>query len=339
VPPTSIAAADAVKLVIQIPCYNESETLARALADLPRELPGISDIETLVVNDGSEDDTVRVARQNGVDHIVDLPYNRGLAYAWLAGIEVALRAGADIVVNTDGDNQYYGPDVRLLVEPILRGQADVVIGARPIEDIEHFTWLKKRLQRLGSRVVARAAGASVPDAASGFRAYTRQAALMLSVGPAQYTHTVDTIIRAARKGMRVMSVPVRVNEKLRESRLIGSVLHYVWRQALTVLRVVTMVQPLKVFGLAAALFGAVGLAGCLRFLYFYFFTTRGQGHVQSLVLSAALLIVAFVIGMIGLAADMISANRQLIEDALYRLKRLEFANGEDTDQSAEADGP
>jgi glycosyltransferase involved in cell wall biosynthesis len=312
-----------VKLIIQIPCYNEEETLAEVLADLPEAMPGVDQIETLVIDDGSEDETVRVAEEGGVNHIVALPRNRGLASAWSAGIDAALRQGADIIVNTDADNQYVGADVVELVRPILSGEAEIVVGARPIEDIEHFSWLKKRLQRLGSWVVTRVAGVAVPDAASGFRAYSREAALTLNVSSLQYTHTADTIIRAARKGMAIRSVPVRVNKRLRESRLIGGTLSYVWHQAVIIFRVFTMLQPLKVFGVAAALLMLLGLAGCVRFLVFYF-SGNGSGHVQSLLLSAILIIVAFVVGMIGLAADMIAANRQLIEDSLCRLKRMEM---------------
>jgi glycosyltransferase involved in cell wall biosynthesis len=325
-----------VKLIIQIPCYNEEETLAEVLADLPEAIPGVDQIETLVIDDGSEDETVRVAEESGVDHIVNLPRNRGLASAWSAGIDAALRQGADIIVNTDADNQYVGADIVALVRPILSGEAEIVIGARPIEDIEHFSWLKKRLQRLGSWVVTRVAGVAVPDAASGFRAYAREAALTLNVSSPQYTHTADTIIRAARKGMTIRSVPVRVNKKLRESRLIGGTLSYVWHQAVIIFRVFTMLQPLKVFGVAAALLMLLGLAGCVRFLVFYF-SGHGSGHVQSLLLSAILIIVAFVVGMIGLAADMIAANRQLIEDSLYRLKRMEMGKSSSRRVTDESD--
>ncbi|MHC4593111.1 MAG: glycosyltransferase family 2 protein [Planctomycetota bacterium] len=325
-----------MKLIIQIPCYNEEETLAEVLADLPEAIPGVDQIETLVIDDGSEDETVRVAEESGVDHIVNLPRNRGLASAWSAGIDAALRQGADIIVNTDADNQYVGADIVALVRPILSGEAEIVIGARPIEDIEHFSWLKKRLQRLGSWVVTRVAGVAVPDAASGFRAYAREAALTLNVSSPQYTHTADTIIRAARKGMTIRSVPVRVNKKLRESRLIGGTLSYVWHQAVIIFRVFTMLQPLKVFGVAAALLMLLGLAGCVRFLVFYF-SGHGSGHVQSLLLSAILIIVAFVVGMIGLAADMIAANRQLIEDSLYRLKRMEMGKSSSRRVTDESD--
>jgi len=314
---------DSVKLIIQIPCYNEEETLPRVLADLPRSIPGVDRIETLVINDGSTDATARVAIECGVDHLVDLPRNRGLAHAWSTGIEAALRQGADIIVNTDGDNQYVGADVAKLVEPLLKGEADIVIGARPLEQIEHFSWLKKRLQYLGSRIIGLLAGTSVPDAASGFRAYSWEAALRLSAGLQQYSHTADTIIRAAREGLTVKSVPVGVNGKLRESRLMSGMLDYLWQQALTVGRVVTMTHPLRVFGVAAGVFLLIGVAGCARFLLF-FFRGHGSGHVQSLLLSGVLITVGVVVGMIGLAADMIAANRRLIEESLYRIRRAEI---------------
>lgn len=315
--------AKTVKLIIQVPCFNEEQTLGQVLADLPKTIPGVEAVETLVINDGSADATSQLARSMGVHHIVELPHNRGLAAAWLAGIDACLREGADIIVNTDGDNQYAGDDIAKLVAPIVNGEAEMVIGARPIEEIRHFSWLKKRLQRLGSWAVTAFTGIQVPDAASGFRAYTREAALLLSVVPPQYTHTIDTLIRAAQKNLKIRSVPVRVNEKARDSRLMANTRHYVWRQSLILFRVFTMTQPLKVFGLAALAFLTLGLAGCARFLVYYF-GNGGSGHVQSVVISAGLIVVGFVVGMIGLAADMISANRELIEDSLYRLRKAEL---------------
>ncbi len=315
-----------MKLIIQIPCRNEEGTLPRTLRDLPSSVPGVDEVETLVVNDGSRDRTVEVAQVLGVDHIVDLPCHRGLAFAWSAGLCAALQAGADIIVNTDADNQYCGEDIPLLVRPILERKADVVIGSRPIEDIEHFSWLKKRLQRLGSWVVSRAAGVRVPDATSGFRAYSRQAALMLNVG-SQYTYTLDTIVRAARNGLKIETIQVRVNGKLRESRLMRSTMGYVWRQGVDLLRVFTHMVPLKVFLGAASVPFVLGTAGWLRFLYYYF-TGQGGGHVQSVVLSTMLVIIAFLIGVVGLVADMIAGNRRLIEDCLVRLKRMEAERAE-----------
>ncbi|MFO8008992.1 MAG: glycosyltransferase family 2 protein [Candidatus Brocadiia bacterium] len=317
-----IGRVGAVKLIVQIPCYNEQQCLPETLADLPEEIPGIDSVETLVVDDGSEDATVHIARRQGVDHVVALGRRRGLAGAWRAGIESALRAGADIIVNTDADNQYEGADVEALVRPILNGEADMVIGERPIGQVEHFSWLKKRLQRLGSWTVSRLAGVKVPDAASGFRAYSRDAAMRLNLN-GSYSHCLETIIRAARSGIAIRSVPVRTNPRRRPSRLMKSTLHYLVRQSVDIVRAFTMVRPLRVFGLAALLLVLLGVAGCVRFLIF-FFSGGGAGHVQSVVLSAMLVIVGFVVGMIGLAADMISANRRLIEESLYRLKKLEM---------------
>ena len=334
-PPRPAAVTRPLKLIIQIPCYNEEHTLAAALGDLPDRIDGIDSIETLIINDGSEDRTIEVARRFGVDHVVDLGGNRGLAVAWSAGMEAALAQGADIIVNTDGDNQYVGRDVAKLVEPILRGEAQMVIGARPIEQIDHFSWLKKRLQRVGSWVVTKFAGVHVPDATSGFRAYSRDAALWLTL-TSDFTHTVETIIRAARRGLAIRSVPIEVNAKSRDSRLIRSVPRYVLRQGIEILRVFTMVRPLKVFTLAALVPLLVGAGGCARFLWYYF---NGEGgHVQSVVLSAMLIVVGFVVGMIGLAADMVAANRRLLEDSLYRLRKLEH-DGLSTppgDQSAQS---
>jgi len=314
-----------MKLIIQIPCYNEEETLPRTLGELPAEIKGIDVIETLIINDGSTDRTLQVARGHGVDHIVNLPCNRGLAYAWATGLDEALRAGADIIVNTDGDNQYCGADIEKLVRPILEGEAEIVIGARPIEDIGHFSWIKKRLQRVGSWVVSRCAGVDVDDAASGFRAYSAETALALSVR-SNYSHCTETLIRAARLGIRIKNVPIRVNAKLRESRLFSSMWRYLLRHAGDIFRIATMVHPLKVFGAPAALFFLLGSVGCIRFLLFYL-NGSGSGHVQSLIFSAIFIMVAFILAMIGLVADMISTNHQLIEDTLTRIKRLEVANG------------
>ncbi len=322
-----------MKLVVQIPCYNEQQSLPATLACLPGEIPGIDSVETLVVDDGSEDATARIAREQGVDHVVELPRRRGLVAAWRAGIEAALRAGADIIVNTDADNQYEGADIEALVGPILAGEADMVIGERPIGQVEHFSWLKKRLQRLGSWTVSRLAGVNVPDAASGFRAYSRDAAMRLNLN-GSYSHCLETIIRAARSGLAISSVPVRTNACTRPSRLMKSTLHYLARQAVDIVRAFTMVRPLRVFGLAALLLVLVGVAGCVRFLL-YFLSGDGAGHVQSVVLSAMLIIVGFVVGMIGLAADMISANRRLIEESLYRLKKLEMDEAAEPDAARE----
>ncbi len=328
-----------MKLVIQVPCFNEEETLAETLSDLPSDVPGVDTVETLVIDDGSTDNTVEVARENDADTIVELPCNKGLAYAWSAGIDAALARGADIIVNTDGDNQYCGQDVPELVRPILRGEAEMVIGSRPIESIGHFSWLKKRLQRLGSWIVSRCAGVHVEDAASGFRAYRSDAALELNL-LSEYSHCTETLIRAARRGITVESVPVRVNKKLRDSRLMSSLPKYLLQQGRDIFRIATMVHPLKVFGTPAVLLFGAGCLGCGRFL-FYYFTDSGGGHVQSLLFSVMFIMVAFVLGMVGFAADMIASNHQLIEDVMVRIKRIDIHNGASDTAGAgtEAGGP
>ena len=314
-----------MKLIIQIPCYNEEQTLPVTLADLPTAIDGVDVIEILVVNDGSTDGTVAVAKEHGVHHIVELPCNRGLAHAWSAGLDAALSAGADIIVNTDGDNQYCGADIETLVRPILDREAEMVIGARPIEEIGHFSWLKKRLQRFGSWVVSRCAGVHVADAASGFRAYSADAACVLNV-LSYYSHTTESLIRAAQRGITIKSVPIRVNDRLRKSRLMSSMPAYVVRQARDIFRILTLVHPLKTFGIPAVVFFMVGLGGGLRFLFLYL-RQSGSGHIQSLLFSVMMIVVSFILGMLGVAADMISSNHRLIEDVLARLRRLEVSGG------------
>jgi len=310
------------KLIIQIPCLNEEKTLPVTVKDLPRQVPGVERVEILVIDDGSTDNTVQVARQIGVDHIVRLTNHKGLAEAFMIGLDTALRLGADIIVNTDGDNQYYGGDIPRLIEPILRGEADIVIGDRRVQQVKHFSWLKKKLQKLGSWVVRHVSDTDVPDATSGFRAYSREAALRLNV-ISRYTYTLETIIQAGKKNIALTHIPVRTNEKLRESRLIDNLWRYIKRSISTILRIYVMYEPLKTFFIVGSLVFSGGLFLGGRFLYF-FFTGHGAGHIQSLILSAVLMIVGFQIAMIGLVADLISGNRRLIEDALYRLKKLEL---------------
>lgn len=310
-----------MKLIIQIPCYNEEKTLPDVLAELPKAIKGIDKIETLVINDGSDDKTVAVAKECGVDHIVDLKTNFGLAYAFSAGIEASLKLGADLIVNTDGDNQYNGADIEILVRPILKDEADLVIGAREIENIDHFSFLKKRLQRWGSRVVSRAAGVKIPDVTSGFRAFSREAALNLNI-MSGYTYTLESIIQAGRKGIRIKSVPVSTNEKLRESRLIKSMYSYVRISMFTILRVLMFYRPLGFFALMGALLFLAGLIPGIRFLWFWF-TGHGSGHIQSLILATILIILGFQTLVLGLLADLIGNNRRLIEDLLYRIKKKE----------------
>lgn len=307
-----------MKLIIQIPCYNEEATLPLTLADLPRALPGIETIETLIVDDGSRDRTVEVARELGVHHIARHKRNRGLAAAFQTGLEAALAAGADIIVNTDADNQYCGADIGRLVEPILAGRADIVVGDRGVAALAQFSPLKRRLQTLGSAVVQRAAGIPIPDATSGFRAFSREAALRLTV-LSEYTYTLETLIQAGARGMAVTFTPIRTNPQTRKSRLIRNIPSFLALQAVTILRFYTMYRPLRVFMTAGGvLIGAALILG-LRFLYFYV-GGRGAGHVQSLILAAVLAIVGFQVGLIGLVADAVSMNRRMLEEMMWRAR-------------------
>jgi glycosyltransferase involved in cell wall biosynthesis len=308
-----------MKLIIQIPCLNEAETLPVTLADLPREVPGFDSVEWLVIDDGSSDGTSEVARAHGVDHIVRHPVNRGLARAFMSGLEAALEAGADVIVNTDADNQYRAECIPALVEPILAGRAQMVIGARPIADNPEFSPLKKLLQRLGSWTVRVASGTSIPDAPSGFRAYHREAALQLYVLNA-YTYTLETIIQAGRKGIPLASVPVTVNRDLRPSRLMSSTLDYIRRSIFTIVRIFVVYKPLRFFTFLAGLTALPGLIGIGRFLV-YWAAGEGGGHLQSLILSGALVATAAIFQMGGLMADVVAANRRLLEDIRARQLR------------------
>ena len=310
------------KLIIQIPCLNEAATLPATLADLPRTVPGIDRVEVLIVDDGSTDGTSAVARAHGVDHIVRFTRRKGLAAAFTAGIDACLRHGADYIVNTDGDNQYSGRDIPLLLGPLLTGSADIVIGDRKIQDVEHMSPGKKRLQRIGSWVVRQVSGTKVPDTTSGFRAYTREAALRLSI-VSEFSYTLESIILAGKKRIAVAHVPVATNPRLRESRLFGSTWTYLKASAATIVRIYAMYEPLKVFSFIGLVIFTAGFLISIRFLYYYV-TGAGLGHLQSLILSAVLLIVGFQVGLIGLVADVISGNRKLIEDVLYRVKKLEL---------------
>ncbi len=317
-----------MKLIIQIPCYNEEKTLPVTLANIPRQVEGVDEVEILVIDDGSTDRTVEVAREHGADHIVRLTNNKGLAEAFMAGLDAALRLGADIIVNTDGDNQYNGADIARLIRPIVEGKADMVVGDRQIDTIEHFSPAKKTLQKLGSWVVRQVSGTDVPDATSGFRALSREAAMRMNV-VSRFTYTLETIIQAGKKNIALTSVPVRTNEKLRESRLFGSMWGYIKRSVGTIFRIYAMYEPLRTFAIIGTLIFGSGAAIGVRFLYFYL-TGHGGGHVQSLILAAILSIVGFQVIMIGLLADLIGANRRLLEDALYRLKRIELNGLEKT---------
>lgn len=312
-----------MKLIIQIPCLNEEKTLPQTLRDLPRSIPGVDVIETLVIDDGSSDRTVQVAREHGVNHIVRLTNRKGLAEAFMSGLDAALKLGADIIVNTDGDNQYRGDCIPDLIVPILEGRADMVIGDRQVETIEHFSIVKKKLQKLGSWVVRQVSGTDVPDTTSGFRAYSKEAALRVNV-ISRFTYTLETIIQAGKKNIAVTHVPIRTNSKLRESRLFTSIPAYVGRSLGTIFRIYTMYEPLRMFSLIGILFAVAGAIRPVLFVYDYLMT-GGKGHVQSLILSAVLLMLGFLFHLIGVVADLIAGHRRLTEDTLYRVKKLELS--------------
>ncbi len=311
------------KLIIQVPCYNEEKTLPGMLADLPKELPGIASIEVLVINDGSTDNTVDVASRNGVKHIISLTKRKGLAAVFSAGIDASLKLGADIIVNTDADNQYRGEDIGRLIKPILEGKADLVIGNRKIEEIKHFSFIKKKLQRVGSRVVQYLSGLDIPDATTGFRAYSRDAAIGLNV-ISEFTYTLETIIAAGNNGIAVENIEVPTNPQTRKSRLFRNIPEYLTRSIATLIRVYTMYRPLKVFVRMGAMLFLGGILLGIRFLYFFIAHKGAAGHIQSLILSAVLLIVGFQIILLGMLADLIAANRRLIENTLNRIKRMEL---------------
>lgn len=310
------------KLIIQIPCFNESDTLPVAINALPRYVPGFDKVEWLLIDDGSEDDTSAIACELGVDHIVRHPVNRGLASAFMTGLDACLRLGADVIVNTDADNQYEGADIPLLTAPILAGDADMVIGARPIDETEHFSWIKKKLQRLGSWAVRVASKTDVADAPSGFRAISRETAMRLNVFNA-YTYTLETIIQAGVSNLRVVSVPIRTNADLRPSRLVKSISSYVRRSLITILRVFVIYRPVMFFFWPGLVLGTLGGVAALRFLYFYFVAGDGGGHIQSLIFGTLCIILGALMFMIALLADMITANRKLIERVAIRVQRIE----------------
>ena len=306
-----------MKLIIQIPCYNEEETLPIALADLPRQIDGFDSVEWLIINDGSTDNTVQVAKANGVDHVIHHTRNQGLARAFMTGMDACLRLGADVIVNTDADNQYNAADIPSLVKPVLEKTADIVIGARPIEEISHFSPMKKFLQKTGSWVVRKVSGTDVPDAPSGFRAFSREAAMHLNVFN-EYTYTLETIIQAGQKNMAVTSVPVRVNKDLRPSRLLKSIPSYLHRSIMTIIRIFVIYKPFRFFFAIGSTLIAAGTLIGIRFLYFYF-TGEGDGHIQSLILSAILLISGFQTILVAFLADVLAANRKMLEDMKYQL--------------------
>ncbi len=301
-----------MKLIIQIPCYNEAQTLAIALGALPREVEGFDTVEWLIINDGSTDDTVKVAKECGVDHIVDFKHNQGLAKGFMAGIKECLRHGADVIVNTDADNQYEAKDIPKLVKPILEHKAEYVIGARPIDKTEHFSPAKKFLQKLGSWVVRKASRTDIPDAPSGFRAMSRECAMQLNVYN-NYTYTLETIIQAGQKNMAITSVPIRTNEDLRPSRLLSSIPNYIKKSVVTIVRISVVYKSFQFFMSIAAVLFALGLILGLRYLYFYF-TGDGSGHVQSVILAGVLMGMGFQTGLIAFIADLLSVNRKLLEE-------------------------
>jgi glycosyltransferase involved in cell wall biosynthesis len=308
-----------MKLIIQIPCFNEAETLSIALSALPRDVTGFDSVEWLIIDDGSKDDTVNVAKANGVDHVIRHLGNRGLARAFMTGLEASLNLGADVIVNTDADNQYNADDIPALVRPILEGCAEIVVGARPIETIEHFSVIKKLLQKLGSWVVRVASKTDIPDAPSGFRAISRAAAQKLMVFN-DYTYTLETIIQAGQKNMAIVSVPIRVNDDLRPSRLVKSIPSYIKRSIVTIIRIFVIYRPFRFFGAIGAVLLFAGFMIGLRFLLNYL-QGNGAGYIQSLILAALLLGMGFQTLLVAFLADLLAANRKLLEDIRFRIRR------------------
>lgn len=313
-----------MKLIIQIPCYNEEGTLKITYDDLPKKIDGIDEIEYLIINDGSTDKTVEVAKELGFHHIVSFKQNKGLAMGFMAGLDACLHLGADIIVNTDADNQYFGEDIEKLVRPIIENRADIVIGERPIDKTEHFSWKKKKFQHLGSWVVRLASGTNIPDAPSGFRAYSKEAALRINVTN-KYTYTLETIIQAGHNKIAMTSIPIRTNGETRPSRLFTSIRKYMKRSASVIVRSFLMYSPLRFFSTLGSIIFLLGSLIGIRFLYFYF-QGDGAGHIQSLILSAVLILIGVQTIVIGLQADIISANRKILEDIQYRIRKMECDN-------------
>lgn len=311
------------KLIIQIPCHNEAETLPIALKELPREVPGFDKVEWMIIADGCTDDTIAVAKENGVDHVVDLVHHMGLARGFMAGLDACLRLGADVIVNTDADNQYCAADIPKLVEPVLNGEASIVVGTRPISEIEHFSPLKKTLQKLGSWVVRFASDTDVGDAPSGFRAIKRDAAMQLNVF-SEYTYTLETIIQAGQKNITITSVPIRTNGFLRPSRLMKSMSSYIQRSILTILRIFITYRPLKFMLLAGSIPFIAGVILGLRWVVLFFIEGGTRTHLPSLILTAVFLLTGVLVWVMGLIGDLIAVNRKLLEDIQLRVKRIEY---------------
>ena len=321
-----------MKLIIQRPCFNEAETLEVTLNDLPKHIDGIDEIEYLIIDDGSHDNTAEVAKKWGVHYVVRFRRNKGLAKGFMAGLDACLKNGADIIVNTDADNQYCGADIETLVRPILDKKAHIVIGERPIDDTEHFTPLKKKLQHFGSWVVRKASKTTIPDAPSGFRAYSREAAMRINVIN-DYTYTLETIVQSGREKMAVMSVPIRTNPELRESRLFHSMWGYIKKSMLTIVRTYLMYRPLYFFFMLGSILALVGVGFFVR--YFVFFCSgEGGGHLQSLILASTLLIVGFQTIVVGLLGDVISANRKILQDVQYHVRKMDYSRQECEDEKS-----
>lgn len=316
-----------MKLIIQIPCYNEAQTLEIALNALPKYIDGIDIIEYLIINDGSKDNTVEVARNWGVHHIVNFRRNKGLAKGFMAGLDACLQNGADIIVNTDADNQYCGDDIEKLIRPIIDGVTDIVIGERPIDSTEHFSPLKKKLQHFGSWVVRKASNSDIPDAPSGFRAYSREAALRMNVVN-EYTYTLETIVQAGRDKIAMVSVPISTNPELRSSRLFNSMFGYVKKSMLTIIRAFMMYKPLRFFAVMGSVPILIGIGLGIRFLY-YLMTGYGGGHIQSLILASCLIMIGVQTIVVGLQADVIAANRKILEDIQYHVRKISYNKGKD----------
>jgi len=312
-----------MKLIVQIPCFNEEKTLPQTVRDIPRSIDGIDKIEILIIDDGSTDQTVKIAESLNVDHIIRFRHNKGLARAFTAGLDASVQCGADIIVNTDADNQYKGEDIPKLIKPIMEDKAEIVVGDRQVGTISHFSFIKKVLQKFGSWVVRQISETNITDTTSGFRAYSKDAALKLNI-VSPFTYTLESIIQAGKKHITIVHVPIRTNKPLRKSRLFKSIPSYIQRSVVTIVRMYTMFQPLRIFFYFGSTFLLFGSLGVFRFLYLYVLSSGASGHIQSLILSGVFLIMGFMLLMIGLVADIISFNRRLIEDILYRTKKMEL---------------
>lgn len=310
-----------MKLIVQIPCLNEENALPITIRDIPRKIHGVDEVEILVMDDGSTDKTSQVAKECGVEHIIRFNVNQGLAKSFMAGLQTAVHLGADIIVNTDADNQYCGNDIPKLIQPIIEGKADIVIGDREVESIRHFSTSKKILQKIGSWVVRIASDTRIPDAASGFRAYSREAAMRTNI-VSGYTYTLESIIQAGHNRLAITHIPVRTNPQMRESRLISSISSYLVRSASTIIRTYAMYRPLKFFFTIGIIVFSAGIIISIRYVY-YMLLGEGAGHVQSIILAAILMMLGFQTIVIGLISDLIAANRRLSEEIVYRLRKMD----------------